>query len=305
MTSTAGKRRLSRRRRFSRARGKGAAYRARVGNAASPHRARQGDRPERSATFQGGGVGGDALIWRVERACAAAWPARVAHRESGWMVGVSGGGSRRSNSASATAPDVALDMPTLHAIQRRYRDADQPTIVRLTDATQAAGALLDAAGFAAPEGRTRTLLRLPAGHTPPGAVIVTAAPDAAWRAARQRLSPSSAADHAAIPSRVTAPAAFARVMEGAHSVAIGYAALTDGIAVIESVATDPAARRRGHASAIVAALLGWAARGGAAHVALQVEEANAAARALYDQLGFATDLYGYHYRRSARCPTFA
>lgn len=242
----------------------------------------------------------DALSWRVERACAAAFPARDRHVIDGWSVGVSGGGPRRINSASVIDPAAPRDRATLATIHALFAAAGQPTIVRVTDLADVTD-LLDTAGFTPPEGRTRTLLRA-AGTVVTSATAVTLAstPDPAWLAARSRLS---ALDHRATAARITAPAAYARIDHDGATVAIGYAALTDGIAVIEAIATDAAARRRGQASAIVAALCDWAARGGADHIALQVEEANAAARALYDRLGFVTDLYGYHYRRSAPCPT--
>jgi GNAT superfamily N-acetyltransferase len=58
---------------------------------------------------------------------------------------------------------------------------------------------------------------------------------------------------------------------------------------------DPARRRRGLASAIIAALAGLARDRGIAGLYLQAEDGNAAARSLYRQAGFA-DHHGYHYR---------
>ena len=52
------------------------------------------------------------------------------------------------------------------------------------------------------------------------------------------------------------------------------------------VATAPAARRRGVARRVTAALLAWGAAEGARTAYLQVAEENAAARALYAGLGF-------------------
>lgn len=243
----------------------------------------------------------DPLAWRVEQACAAAYPPIERLRVGDWWVARSGGGSRRINAASAAAPRAALDAATLTAIDAHYDAVGLPTIVRVTDLAPAASDLLDATGFAAPEGATRTLLRAPGNIDADRETIVSdrAVPD--WLAARRRFAPG-ATDPAAIASRLRIPAAYAHRREQGAIRSIGYVALHDGIAVIEAIATDPTARRRGHARAIVATLIDWATRHGAEHIALQVEETNAPARALYADMAFATDLYGYHYRRSAPCP---
>ena len=57
---------------------------------------------------------------------------------------------------------------------------------------------------------------------------------------------------------------------------------------IAQVATDPLRRRRGLARRLVESVCASAAQSGAREVTLVVDERNAAARALYDSLGFAT-----------------
>ena len=57
----------------------------------------------------------------------------------------------------------------------------------------------------------------------------------------------------------------------------------------------PEARRHGFGTAILRALAVWAERHGARNLYLQVEDDNAAARALYTRAGF-TDAYRYRYR---------
>lgn len=236
----------------------------------------------------------DPLAWRVERACAAAYPPRQAAQIGDWAVALSDGGSRRSNSASAILPGAALDAATLTAIRDHFSTARQPAIVRVTDLTPDIDDLLDRNGFAPREGETRTLLRHVAPHarTAPAGIVLTDAPDPVWLATRRRLPPS-AEDPAQVAARIAPPTGYAR----RGDVAIGYAALHGDIAVIEAIATDPAAHRKGHARAIVTGLIDWAARAGASHLTLQVEATNVPARALYAQAGFTADLYGYHYRR--------
>lgn len=246
------------------------------------------------------------LAWRVERACAAAWPARATNVLHGWSVGLSGGGSRRANSASAAIDGVRIDRGAIAAIVAAYDAAGQEAIIRVTDLVVVPDALLDMAGFGPAEGRTRTLLH--ALHevprtTPPAdtTIVIDPAATPAWQAARAALLPPGGADdHHHVPMRAAGPAAFGRVTVNGATASLGYVAITAGVAVIEAVATDPAHRRRGHAATLVTALLEQARRHGAGVAALQVAEDNAPARALYDRLGFATDLYGYRYRRAPR-----
>jgi ribosomal protein S18 acetylase RimI-like enzyme len=58
---------------------------------------------------------------------------------------------------------------------------------------------------------------------------------------------------------------------------------------------DPAYRRRGLGTAVLAALAGVARDEGAERLYLQVDETNAAGRALYARAGFVAR-YRYHYR---------
>ncbi|WP_294356465.1 N-acetyltransferase [uncultured Sphingomonas sp.] len=228
------------------------------------------------------------LAWRVERACAVAYPPRLVDRIGGWSVARSGGGSRRSNAASAIAADAALDHDTLAAIAACYAADAQPTILRLTDLASVASGVLD----------TRFSNRIA------GEVRIGEAPDAMWLAARRRLS-TGIEEPRDVAARLVHPAAYARRVWEGRTVAIGYVCMHHGVAILEAIATEPSARRHGHGAAIVAALIDWTEAQGAEAIALQVEEANTPARALYARLGFTVDLYGYHYRRSGPCATLA
>ena len=251
-----------------------------------------------------------------------AWPAAAVARVGGWAVARSGGGTRRANSVSALRPGATLDVGTVAVIDALYAEAGLPTIVRVTTLTPGADAMLDAAGFAPAEGATRTLARLfpregrgpdgKAGVTerdadrdrPPtspanGELALSGAPDAAWIGVRRRLSLAEgrgADDQVAPALRLAVPAVFARIGDEA----VAYAAIADRIAVVEAVAVDPAARRRGLARTMLAALLARARETGATLAALQVMADNAPAIALYRALGFGHDLHDYHYRRRGR-----
>jgi ribosomal protein S18 acetylase RimI-like enzyme len=67
------------------------------------------------------------------------------------------------------------------------------------------------------------------------------------------------------------------------------------------MATEPAARRRGVARAVLGALAEWSQQQAARGLYLQVERDNTAAQALYASLGFSRS-HGYHFRIASAAP---
>jgi N-acetylglutamate synthase len=65
------------------------------------------------------------------------------------------------------------------------------------------------------------------------------------------------------------------------------------------VVAHPRRRGRGHARAMMNALIAWGAELGARDVCLQVAADNVAGLALYRSVGITNELYRYHYRRAA------
>jgi Acetyltransferases len=96
-------------------------------------------------------------------------------------------------------------------------------------------------------------------------------------------------------SRVDRPSGYASVLTGADVIAVGRAVTETGWAGVFGMATLPHARGTGAATQVLVALARWAAQHGAAHMYLQVECDNTAARRLYERAGF-TELCRYHYR---------
>jgi ribosomal protein S18 acetylase RimI-like enzyme len=90
-------------------------------------------------------------------------------------------------------------------------------------------------------------------------------------------------------------ALYATISSGRQAQAVGRLALVDNWAGIYCLAVDPAYRRQGLAQATIHGLLQKATMLGVNRVWLQVVEANAPARALYDRLGFRA-VSRYHYR---------
>jgi [ribosomal protein S18]-alanine N-acetyltransferase len=69
-------------------------------------------------------------------------------------------------------------------------------------------------------------------------------------------------------------------------VAYTVASLVADQAELESIAVLPGARRQGIGRALCGAAIRWAVANGAEHIVLEVRSANAAAQAMYSQLGF-------------------
>jgi ribosomal protein S18 acetylase RimI-like enzyme len=140
------------------------------------------------------------------------------------------------------------------------------------------------AGLAAPSARGALI----------APVQVADAPDEAWLGMYhyrgQKLPPVARRLLMSAPWQ-----AFASVREDGQTIAIGRVAADAGWAGITAIETDPAHRRRGLARAVTAALATRAAARGATGLYLQVEDGNAAARTLYEGMGF-TGHHRYHYR---------
>jgi GNAT superfamily N-acetyltransferase len=80
-------------------------------------------------------------------------------------------------------------------------------------------------------------------------------------------------------------------------------ALGFGMAVLDreavglfDIVVQPRARGRGGGALLTRALMAWGRENGATSAYLQVVDANAVARRLYERMGF-EDAYAYHYRR--------
>ena len=211
--------------------------------------------------------------------------------------------SRRANSANPAGAHAALTGAVIERIEAVYDKLGQPTYVRLPSLLDpGCDRLLQARGYAQ-ERASLTLIAPPAAESrgpPDGAVALEPLPSAAWLEALNRINgregePAAVFD--AVLERIDAPAAFAAVRREGQIVAGAYAALYDGWLCLEAVAVDPAWRRQGLGAAVVSALTGWGGRQGARACALQVGEDNAPALKLYRRLGFAQELYRYHYRR--------
>jgi ribosomal protein S18 acetylase RimI-like enzyme len=233
--------------------------------------------------------------WTLERMFRDAWPALKEFEADGWLARLTGGDTRRPNSINPLGQDAGDVLAAVARFRPAYAEAGLRMIVRLPDFCPKADAALAAVGMAI-EGTTRTIATSLSGrHIPddPSLVIVTElSPE--WLAAR--VGPHGDPATEALLARLKIPAIFVTVKRDGVVAAIGYAVLSDGLAVIESIRTMPNFQRRGLGTICMKALIGASAQAGATMACLQVDAANTAGLALYAGLGFDRHLYDYHYR---------
>ncbi len=246
---------------------------------------------------------------RLRRIAAADWPATETERLGDWVLGASGGFTRRANSAAAYG-DPGLPLPrALEYTAAWYAARGLPGLVQLAlPQEDAAAAELDR--VAEDLGWTAEAPVVPMTAPPapvadaPGAerVLLEREPTPAWLAGHARAARLPDAARAVLAGG--GPVWFARVADpgGAgggpvRPAAIGRMTVAGRWAVLTAVEVAPEHRRTGLATAVTAALAGRAITEGAAGMLLQVEAGNAAALSLWTRLGFAPRP-GHHYRRA-------
>lgn len=237
------------------------------------------------------GVAVEAATWR---------PLRTLH-VGGWTVGISGGVTRRANSA---VPPAVLDPRSLDAVEAVYREHGLPAVVRVDRAGPSGlDTVLVDRGYRA-VGRTDVLVRSVTPQAPSPdvdeagedlRVEVADRPDDAWltrwlAGRRPPVDPTFGRD-----LLTTAPARYLTVRDADGVLGVARAARAGTWVGVSCVRVASRARRRGVGSLLTARAVAEAAADGATEAFLQVEESNVAARRLYTGLGFVV-ADRYHYR---------
>jgi ribosomal protein S18 acetylase RimI-like enzyme len=235
----------------------------------------------------------------LEHVAARGWRALEEDRLGDWLLRAGGGFTGRANSVLVVG-DPGIPLPAaVDAVARWYDERRLPPCAQLPGVqSRAADAAFAAAGWERDE--DVLVLTAPIGAPRPvgAAVTLADAPDEPWLTgyryrgsalppvATQVLTNAEEAVFASVRLD-PAPAPLAAVARGA---------LTDGWLGVTAVTVAVQHRRRGLATAVMAALQGWAAERNAHSVYLQVAAGNAPARALYRRAGF-IEHHRYHYRR--------
>jgi GNAT superfamily N-acetyltransferase len=236
----------------------------------------------------------------LERAALAGWRAPEEARLGDWVLRAGAGFTGRANSALAIG-DPGRPLPeAVGAVRAWYAERGLPAMIAVpyeSGRPQASPVdrYLAAEGWGIRSGPATVMVALPSRIAAPRTEVeIEPAPDDEWLALYhyrgQDLPPIARTLLLSAPWQ-----AFARVREGGSTIAIGRVAGSAAWAGLTAVEVAAEHRRRGLGHAVTAALAAETARRGVPGLYLQVEDGNAAARALYRRIGF-TDHHGYHYR---------
>ncbi|HJZ61562.1 MAG TPA: GNAT family N-acetyltransferase [Miltoncostaeaceae bacterium] len=233
----------------------------------------------------------------LEGLAARAWPALLAEPLDGWTLRFSVGAGRRANSVLPLDAGEVLGLgERIGAGERFYAARGVPARFQVSPAATPPGLekALRRRGYridAPTDVLVADLDQLAREASPrAAAVAIRSAPDRAWLEAWERGGPSAEAMLRLVPH----PSAFASLAGGDGAEAIGRGAVEGSWLGVFDMATRPGARRRGAATAVLAALARWGREAGARRAYLQVETANEGARAFYARLGFARH-HGYRF----------
>jgi GNAT superfamily N-acetyltransferase len=239
-------------------------------------------------------------IHLLEQAALASWPAAVVQPFDGWLLRFNDGVTRRANSAWPNAGGEVPLLEKVAKVEAFYRQRGLSPRFQLSPAAEPAD--LDAA--LAERGYRRVAQTLvqtaPLDNmtgTPDSGVVVTEGFNEQWFATyclAEQFDRREAAGRQDILRRIVG-GGFALLALDDLPAAVGLGVLAGDWVGFFSMATRPEFRRRGAATAILAALAHWGQRHGARQAFLQVMEDNHPARTLYGRLGFRT-VYSYHYR---------
>ncbi|MFJ4570293.1 GNAT family N-acetyltransferase [Streptomyces sp. NPDC088846] len=238
--------------------------------------------------------------------CARAWPPEESEPLGDWRLRAARGFTRRANSVLPLGdPGMPLDEALGH-VGRWYAERDLPAYVQTATGAEGTQELLCAEleerGWrreVTAEVRIAALAPIGDLDAEVSRVRLSRDLDEAWLSRYQRFE--TPGPHVLKVLRGGPSVWFATVpgeAGGAASAAIGRCVVDGRWAGFMAVEVDPAQRRRGLASGVMAALARKALDEGASAAWLQVEADNDGARALYEGMGFAVH-HRYHHFRSA------
>ncbi|OXY98803.1 GNAT family N-acetyltransferase [Streptomyces diastatochromogenes] len=237
----------------------------------------------------------------LARITARAWRPVESERLGEWELRAAGGFTRRANSVLPLGdPGLGLDA-ALEAVRRWYGERGLPAYVQTATGAEGTqellGAELERRGWVREVTAELWIGALaPVADRAEGAgVVLSREADEAWLSRYQRKGMTEVA----LRVLGSGPSVWFATVPGAPGeppAAIGRCVVDGRWAGFAAVEVDPARRRQGLATEVMAALARRALDEGASAAWLQVEDDNEAARALYADLGFAPHHAYHHYR---------
>lgn len=242
----------------------------------------------------------------LARVASRAWRPVESEWLGDWELRAAGGFTRRANSVLPLGdPGMPLD-EALTAVRRWYGERGLPAYVQT--ATGAEGTQEPLCAELERRGWVREVtaevwtggLAPVADRAEGTGVVLAREADEAWLSRYQRKGVSDVA----LRVLGSGPSVWFATVPGADApAAVGRCVVDGRWASFAAVEVDPAQRRRGLATAVMAALARRALDEGASAAWLQVEADNPAARALYTGMGFAAHHAYHHYREPADAGT--
>ncbi|MFE1885555.1 GNAT family N-acetyltransferase [Streptomyces diastatochromogenes] len=237
----------------------------------------------------------------LARIIARAWRPVESEWLGEWELRAAGGFTRRANSVLPLG-DPGLDLDAaLAAVRRWYGERGLPAYVQTATGAEGMqellGAELERRGWVREVTAELWIGALaPVADRAEGAgVVLSREADEAWLSRYQRKGMTEVA----LRVLGSGPSVWFATVPGAPGeppAAIGRCVVDGRWAGFAAVEVDPARRRQGLATEVMAALARRALDEGASAAWLQVEDDNEAARALYADLGFAPHHAYHHYR---------
>jgi ribosomal protein S18 acetylase RimI-like enzyme len=226
----------------------------------------------------------------LEAVAARGFRALETEQLGGWLLRAAEGFTGRANSVlPLKAPGMPLDAALARA-RSWYAQRGLPLRLQIpTEARRLLDAALGEQGWPASPDVHVYAARLDAVADPDPAEVrveveLAARPDDQWFQLYRGGAGAVPAARAVVTNHDRA--VFASVRQDGSTVAIGRGALDDGWVGISAVEVVAERRRRGLATAVVAALCRWGAEAAASRGYLQVSSDNPAGVALYESLGF-------------------
>ncbi len=247
------------------------------------------------------------LVRHIEGLALRAWPAAEQQPLDGWWLRFNAGVTRRANSVWPHDAQGSRSLDDrLAIVEAFYARHGQPARYQLCPASQPdeLSAVLERRGYradahtAVQTAETSAVLAATDARSHDSHPVTIADTfDARWFAAyceAEGVGEREAEPRQGILERIAARTAYARLEVDGRVVATGLGVLEDEWLGVFSMATHPAFRRAGAATAVLHALAAWGQQHNAGRLYLQVMRANRPAHALYERLGFTT-LYDYYY----------
>ncbi|MBO8198926.1 GNAT family N-acetyltransferase [Streptomyces smyrnaeus] len=229
------------------------------------------------------------------------WPPVESEQLGGWTLRAAGGFTSRANSV-LVLDDPGLPLQAaLERVTAWYGERGLPARVQIAAEKDAilAGRLRERGWTAERHALIQVGALAPlADREPDERVLLHRAPDEQWVSLYNRADDGGLSDAARKVLAGGPSVWFATVLdEDGSPVAIGRCVVDGRWAGFAAIEVAPRRRRQGLAQAVTGELARAALAEGASAAYLQVERDNAAARALYERLGFA-DHHAYFYLRA-------